>query len=85
MSMDAQNSSINSNSPNQKTSERLGFFAMLTNASVALVNRYLPSPFVFSIMLTLIAFVAAILVSGQGIILGVKVCGLYMGLPCRWH
>lgn len=68
MSMDAQNSSINSNSPNQKTSERLGFFAMLTNASVALVNRYLPSPFVFSIMLTLIAFVAAILVTGQGII-----------------
>lgn len=43
-------------------------FAMLTNASVQLVNRYLPSPFVFSIVLTLIAFVAGLLLTGQNII-----------------
>lgn len=43
-------------------------FAMLTNASVQLVNRYLPSPFVFSIVLTLIAFVAGLMLTGQNII-----------------
>lgn len=43
-------------------------FAMLTNASVQLVNRYLPSPFVFSIVLTLIAFAAGIALTGQDLI-----------------
>lgn len=65
--MDAQNSSKNVN-PNPPSYQSTGIFAMLTNASVVLVNRYLPSPFVFSIVLTIIAFVAAVLVTGQGII-----------------
>jgi len=39
---------------------------LLTNASVQLVNRYLPSPFVFSIVLTLIAFAAGLILTGQG-------------------
>lgn len=38
--------------------------AMLTNASVKLVNRYLPSSFVFSIILTIIAFVAGLILTG---------------------
>ena len=41
---------------------------MLTNASVQLVNRYLPSPFVFSIVLTLIAFIAGLLLTGQDVL-----------------
>lgn len=44
-------------------------FAMLTNASVQLVNRYLPSTFVFSIVLTLIAFVVGLMLTGQNIII----------------
>ncbi|MFL1732620.1 short-chain fatty acid transporter [Moraxella oculi] len=38
---------------------------LITNASVQLVNRYLPSPFVFSIILTFIAFVAGLALTGQ--------------------
>ncbi|WII95138.1 TIGR00366 family protein [Moraxella haemolytica] len=37
----------------------------MTNASVQLVNRYLPSPFVFSIVLTFIAFFAGLALTGQ--------------------
>ncbi|WP_227430778.1 short-chain fatty acid transporter [Psychrobacter sp. I-STPA6b] len=40
----------------------------ITNASVQLVNRYLPSPFVFSIILTIIAFIAGLAVTGQDVI-----------------
>ena len=40
-------------------------FATLTNLSVQLVNRYLPSPFVFSVVLTFIAFIAGIVLTGQ--------------------
>lgn len=40
-------------------------FAKITKFSVQLVNRYLPSPFVFSIVLTLIAFIAGIVLTGQ--------------------
>ncbi|WP_299189435.1 TIGR00366 family protein [uncultured Psychrobacter sp.] len=43
-------------------------FNAITNASVQLVNRYLPSPFVFSIILTLIAFVVGLAVTGQDMI-----------------
>lgn len=43
-------------------------FSAITNASVQLVNRYLPSPFVFSIVLTVIAFVIGIAVTGQDVI-----------------
>jgi len=43
-------------------------FQMLTNASVQLVNRYLPSPFVFSIVLTLIAFLGGVLLTGQDVL-----------------
>ncbi|WP_367110225.1 short-chain fatty acid transporter [uncultured Psychrobacter sp.] len=42
--------------------------AMLTNASVKLVNRYLPSSFVFSIILTLIAFAAGLILTGQDVL-----------------
>lgn len=38
---------------------------VITNASVQLVNRYLPSPFVFSIVLTFIAFFAGLTLTGQ--------------------
>ena len=40
-------------------------FATLTNLSVQLVNRYLPSPFVFSVVLTFIAFIAGIVFDGS--------------------
>ncbi|WP_367109923.1 short-chain fatty acid transporter [uncultured Psychrobacter sp.] len=43
-------------------------FKAMTNASVQLVNRYLPSPFVFSIILTLIAFVVGLAITGQNVI-----------------
>lgn len=43
-------------------------FSAITNASVQLVNRYLPSPFVFSIVLTLIAFVVGLAITGQNVI-----------------
>jgi len=43
-------------------------FSAITNISVQLVNRYLPSPFVFSIVLTLIAFVVGLAVTGQDMI-----------------
>lgn len=38
----------------------------ITNASVKLVNRYLPSPFVFSVILTVLAFIIGIIVTQQG-------------------
>lgn len=37
----------------------------ITNVSVKLINRYLPSPFVFSVVLTFIAFLAGLLLTGQ--------------------
>ena len=40
----------------------------VTNASVQLVNRYLPSPFVFSIILTIIAFIVGLMATGQNVI-----------------
>lgn len=39
----------------------------ITAASVYLVQRFLPSPFVFAILLTLIVLVAAMLATGQGL------------------
>ncbi|UNU74049.1 TIGR00366 family protein [Moraxella nasovis] len=43
-------------------------FKALTQFSVALVNRYLPSPFIFSILLTLIAFMLGVGLTSQNII-----------------
>ncbi|PNK60053.1 short-chain fatty acid transporter [Psychrobacter sp. FDAARGOS_221] len=43
-------------------------FQFLTNASVQLVNRYLPSPFVFSIVLTFIALITGIALTGQNVL-----------------
>jgi short-chain fatty acids transporter len=43
-------------------------FQTIINVSVKLVRRYLPDPFVFAIILTIIAFIAAMLVTGQGAI-----------------
>ncbi|MGO2363039.1 MAG: short-chain fatty acid transporter [Psychrobacter sp.] len=43
-------------------------FSAITNMSVQLVNRYLPSPFVFSIVLTLIAFAVGLATTGQDMI-----------------
>jgi len=43
-------------------------FQFLTNASVQLVNKYLPSPFVFSIILTFIALIAGMLLTGQNVL-----------------
>lgn len=40
-------------------------FRFLTQVSVQWVNRYLPSPFVFSVILTLIALAVGILLTGQ--------------------
>ncbi len=39
----------------------------ITAASVYLVQRFLPSPFVFAILLTLIVLLAAMLSTGQGL------------------
>lgn len=41
-------------------------FKKLSNGCVALVNRFLPDPFIFCIILTVIVFVAAIPLTGQG-------------------
>lgn len=41
-------------------------FKKLSNGCVALVNRFLPDPFIFCIMLTAIVFVAAMPLTGQG-------------------
>lgn len=43
-------------------------FQILTNASMQLVNRFLPSPFVFSIVLTFIALVAGMILTGQNVL-----------------
>ncbi|WP_417788526.1 TIGR00366 family protein, partial [Stutzerimonas xanthomarina] len=39
----------------------------VTALSVKLIQRYLPSPFVFAILLSLIVLVASMLVTGQGV------------------
>ncbi|HCH78618.1 MAG TPA: short-chain fatty acid transporter, partial [Pseudomonas sp.] len=39
----------------------------ITAVSVYLVQRFLPSPFVFAILLTLIVLIAAMLSTGQGL------------------
>ncbi|MDO5301153.1 MAG: short-chain fatty acid transporter [Tissierellia bacterium] len=41
-------------------------FKKLTNASVALVQRYLPDAYIFAIILTLITFVVSMITTGQG-------------------
>lgn len=41
-------------------------FKKLTNGCVALVNRFLPDPFIFCIILTVIVFLAAMPLTGQG-------------------
>ncbi|WP_312651967.1 short-chain fatty acid transporter [Aminipila sp.] len=41
-------------------------FKKLSNGCVALVNRFLPDPFIFCIILTIIVFVAAMPLTGQG-------------------
>lgn len=41
-------------------------FKKLSNGCVALVNRFLPDPFIFCIILTIVVFVAAIPLTGQG-------------------
>ncbi|MCL1837537.1 MAG: short-chain fatty acid transporter [Treponema sp.] len=41
-------------------------FKKITNASVTLVQRFLPDPFIFCIILTIITFVAAMPLTGQG-------------------
>ncbi|MFV0517191.1 MAG: TIGR00366 family protein [Aminipila sp.] len=41
-------------------------FKKLSNGCVALVNRFLPDPFIFCIILTAVVFVAAIPLTGQG-------------------
>jgi len=41
-------------------------FKKLSNGCVALVNRYLPDPFIFCIILTIIVFIAAMPLTGQG-------------------
>ena len=41
-------------------------FKKLTNGCVALVNRYLPDPFIFCIILTVIVFLAAMPLTRQG-------------------
>ena len=46
--------------------ERCKMFKKLSNGCVHLVNRYLPDPFIFCIILTVIVFVAAIPATGAG-------------------
>jgi short-chain fatty acids transporter len=41
-------------------------FRRLTNACVALVQRYLPDPFLFAVILTLVVYVAGMVTTGQG-------------------
>lgn len=41
-------------------------FKKLTNFCVALVQRYLPDPFLFAVILTLVVFVLGIITTGQG-------------------
>ena len=41
-------------------------FKRFTNACVALVQKYLPDPFLFAIVLTIIVFILGIVATGQG-------------------
>ncbi|MCL1991587.1 MAG: short-chain fatty acid transporter [Spirochaetes bacterium] len=41
-------------------------FKKITNASVTLVQRYLPDPFIFCIILTIVSFFLAMIFTGQG-------------------
>ena len=41
-------------------------FKKFTNGCVSVMNKYLPDPFLFAIILTLIVFVAGIVMTGQG-------------------
>ena len=41
-------------------------FKKLSNGCVALVNRFLPDPFIFCIILTIVVFLAAMPATGQG-------------------
>lgn len=47
-------------------------FKKFTNGCVALVNKYLPDPFLFAIILNAIVFIAAIIFTGQGPLTMVK-------------
>lgn len=42
-------------------------FKRLTNASVALVQKYLPDAFIFAVILTILTFVLSFITTGQGI------------------
>ena len=41
-------------------------FKRFTNACVALVQKYLPDPFLFAIVLTIVVFILGIVATGQG-------------------
>lgn len=43
-------------------------FKKITNASVALVQKYLPDAFIFAILLTILTFVLSLITTGQGVI-----------------
>ncbi|UTO05489.1 TIGR00366 family protein [Moraxella sp. FZLJ2107] len=50
-------------------------FQAITNLSVKLVKSYLPSPFVFCIILTVAVFAAAMILTGQSIFTAAKFWG----------
>ena len=57
----------------------------LTRFSVRLVERYLPDPYIFVILLTLLAGVAAVGVEGKGPMEIVRLWGdACCRSPCRW-
>lgn len=64
-------------------------FKKLSNGCVSLVNRFLPDPFIFCIILTVIVFIAAIPATGADVItmVGAWGDGVWGSWPflCRWH
>lgn len=63
-------------------------FKKLTQASVKLVQNYLPDPFLFAVILTLIVFLAGMGITSQGPIDMIKHWGNgfwgYWHSPCKW-
>ncbi|HCX03645.1 MAG TPA: short-chain fatty acid transporter, partial [Clostridiales bacterium] len=41
-------------------------FKKFTNGCVAIVNKYLPDPFLFAVILTFVVFILGVIMTGQG-------------------
>lgn len=63
-------------------------FGAMTRASNKLMQRFLPDPFIFVILLTGVVFLFGLIVTGQSPVKMVSfwetASGNYLSFPCRW-